>query len=160
MMRFEIARPHHARVIAASMRARDIAEIRAGWDKEPLEAIYEAMHGSIYARTLFCDLEPLCMYGLAPLSVLSGSARVWVFGTQAIDKHPVAFARASRLGVAALFCHCSLMTNLVDSEDTAAMRWLEWLGGTCVLPLHRRGNRLFAQFVLANLKERRKCQRG
>lgn len=147
------AEVRHARLIANSMRARDVAEVRAGWNREPFEAMREALSSSYYARTLFIGLEPLCIFGLAPLSILGmGSARIWMFGTAAIDRHPLAFARASKQYLAEVFQYCNLATNLVDASDTAAMRWLEWLGCTCVLPHQQRGGRLFAQFILVDRK--------
>lgn len=147
------AETRHARLIANSMRARDVMEVRAGWNREPFEAIREAMSSSHYARTLFVGLEPLCIFGLAPLSILGcGSARIWMFGTAAIDRHRLAFARATKRYLPEVFQHCTLATNLVDMSDTAAMRWLDWLGGTCVLPHQERGGRLFTQFILVDRK--------
>jgi hypothetical protein len=156
------AQVRHARLIAKCMRPKDIAEVRAGWSREPYEAIREAMSASFYARTLFAGFEPLCIFGLAPLTVLGGTARVWMFASAAIDRHPRAFARASREHLRELFTHCTLATNLVDTGDAAVMRWLQWLGGTCVLPGHERGGRLFAQFILVDRKpvETRECRQG
>lgn len=156
------AQVRHARLIAGSMRPRDVEEVRAGWGREPFEAMREAMSASFYARTLFQGLEPLCIFGLAPLTVLGGSARAWMFASAAIDRHPYAFARASRRYLADLFRHCTLATNLIDLSDRPALRWLEWLGGTCVLPAHDRGGRLFAQFILVDRQPARErvCQQG
>lgn len=122
----------------------------------------EALSESFYARTAFVGMEPLCAFGLAPLTVLSSSARVWIFATAAIDRHPFAFARASKRALVDLFARCSLATNLIDCKDDAATRWLEWLGGTYVLPIQSRGGRLFAQFILVNreVREQRQCQLG
>lgn len=160
-MRLETAQPHHIRMIARSMRERDVIEVRAGWGMDPLEAMCLALAESYYAKTLFHDLEPLMMYGLAPLSVLGGSARLWIFATAAIDRHPIGFARASKRCLSEAFEHASLITNLIDFEDGPAMRWLTWLGGQCVLPPQKRGGRLFAQFILADPhKGARACQRG
>lgn len=130
------------------MRPRDVAEIREGWQKEPLEAMQECLRESYFARTMLCDLEPLCMYGLAPMMVLSGAARFWIFGTAAIDRHPLAFARACKLGKRELFMHCSLATNLIDVNDQPVMRWMQWMGGEALLPLRTKGGRVFAQFVI------------
>jgi hypothetical protein len=145
-MRFEVAHHRHIRLISASMRARDIAEIQWAVGQEPERAMREALEHSFYARTLFMGLEPLAMYGLAPLSMLAGHARIWIFGTSAIDRHKIAFTRASKLAISALFCHCSLMTNIVATNDEAAIKWLKWLGGSLVENKYAAG---FTQFVIA-----------
>ena len=125
-MRFEPAHLRHIRLISADMRPGDRLEIAAAWG-EPAAAMAVCLTSSFYARTLFHEMRPLAMYGLAPMSIMAGHARAWCFGTAAIDQHKIAFARASRLALSALFGHCSLMTNVVDKNDAAAVRWLEWL---------------------------------
>ena len=160
-LRFEPAITRHARLIASAMRPGDIEEIRAGWDKEPLEAMRIALTESYYARTMFMGLQPLCMYGLAPLTVLTGCARIWIFVSTAVDAHPFAFARASRVALREVMAVAPIVTNLVDVQDEPVMKWLEWLGGRFVSPPMERGGRLFAQFVIAEqgrAGEKKKCR--
>lgn len=156
------AEVRHARLIAGSMRPRDVEEVRAGWGREPFEAMREALSASYFARTLFQGFEPLVMYGLAPLTVLGGTARVWIFASAAIDRHPFAFARASRRWLPELFAHCSLATNFIDLGDKPALKWLDWIGGTFVLLPQQRGGRLFAQFILVDREPLggRQCQQA
>jgi hypothetical protein len=156
-MKFEPAHLRHIRLIDADLRARDRAELAAVWG-EPKAAMMQCLQNSFYARTLFLGLEPLAMYGLAPMSLLAGHARAWCFGTQAIDRHPIAFARASRLALYALFGHCSLMTNIVDKDDAAAIRWVEWLGGSLVERTFTHGDKVFQQFVITG--GRAKCRQA
>ncbi len=158
-MRIEIAKANHIRIIAATMRPRDIEEVRAGWSKEPAEAMNEALEASYFARTMFYDLEPLCIYGLAPLLVLSGSARFWIFASAAIDRHPLAFARACVKARDEVFANCTLATNLIDYEDRSAMRWMQWLGGRALLPFSSRGGRIFSQFIITG-NQGRQCRRA
>lgn len=142
------------------MRQRDIEEIRAGWGLDPILAMRNCLSASSYARTAFVGLAPLCMYGIAPMSMMGQSARLWMFGTDLIDRHPMAFARASRREIPKLMRFASLLTNLVDVHDTAAMRWLEWLGATYVLKPNELGGKLFVQFIINTPKKetRHVCQ--
>lgn len=158
-MRLETAQAHHIRTIAQTMRPRDVEEVSAGWGVDPTNAMTAALSESFYARTMFRDLEPLVMYGLAPLMLLSSHARFWIFATAAVDRHPLAFARACKRYLPEIFEHCALITNLIDQADAPAMRWMQWMGGTCVLPAQLRGGRLFAQFILAD-QRRPRCQRA
>jgi hypothetical protein len=150
MTRIMDADIRHARLIAASMRPRDAEEVRAGWGREPYEAMREALSASYYARTMFQGFEPLVMYGLAPLTVLGGSARFWIFSSAAIDRHRFAFARGCKRHLPELWNHCTLATNFIDLGDKSALKWLLWMGGTCALRPEVRGGRLFAQFILVD----------
>lgn len=139
----------HARIIATQMRESDRCEIRAGWDQEPYEAMLAALANSSYARTAFHGLEPLAMFGISHLSILGNSAQVWCFGTRAIDRHPLIFARASRQILPEIFARAPILTNWVDMGDAQALRWLAFLGATYVSQPTSRGGRHFEQFILA-----------
>ena len=157
-LRFEYPTAGHARIVAANMRARDIAEIKSGWSLEPEEAILAAVRNSpSEAATLFYGLEILAIFGLVQLSILGESAQVWCFGTTAIDRYPLTFARASRRVLSALHRHARVLTNVVDASDIRALRWLKFLGATYVLEPELRGGRVFGQFILASQQERQ-CQ--
>jgi hypothetical protein len=156
-MRFDPALPRHIRLIAADLRDRDRLEIAAAWG-EPTAAMAACLANSFYARTVFEGLEPLAMYGLAPMSMLAGYARAWCFGTRAIDRHRFAFARASRLALYPLFWHCSLMTNIIDRDDAAAIRWVKWLGGSLLDRSFTHGDKVFQQFVITG--GRAKCRQA
>lgn len=156
-MRFDIALPRHIRLIDADLRPRDRAEISAAWG-DPSAAMAKCLAESFYARIAFHGMEPLAMYGLAPMSMLAGHARAWCFGTQAIDRHPFAFARASRLAIYALFGHCSLLTNIIDKNDKVAVRWVHWLGGSVLDREFTHAGLTFRQFVIAGGRSR--CQLG
>lgn len=157
-LRFEYPTPGHARIVAASMRERDVLEVRAGWGMEPEAAILAAIDASPReACALFYGLELLAIFGLSHLSILGDSAQVWCFGTRAIDRHPMTFARASKRILSALFRHARILTNIVDIGDEKALRWLRFLGGTYVLQPELRGGRLFGQFILAGEKQCRQA---
>lgn len=149
----------HAHLVASNMRARDREEIRDGWEMEPEAAIIECLTKSYLARTAYLGLEILAIYGLSPITVLGRTSQVWCFGTTAIDEHPLVFARASKRELADLHHHASLLTNLVDVNDSLAMKWLAFLGATRVLQPERRGARLFGQFILAGA-ERQRCRQA
>ena len=153
MIRWDVAKHHHADLIARSMRARDIEEIRVGWGMEPRDAILHALTASFYARICFTGMEPLGIYGLSPVSVLSQTAQVWIFGTRYIDAHKRAFLRASREAMGAIYGHAARVTNFIDASDEPANRWLRWLGGRVILTEVDRGGRMFHQFLLEG-----KCQ--
>lgn len=147
-LRIEEAVPGHARIVIRNMRARDLEEVLAGWGN-PENAIQEAIAASPdFARTAFWELEPVAIFGMRRLTVMGASAEVWCFGTRAIDRHRMAFLRASRAVVAEMHELNPMLTNQVDANDHEAIKWLSWLGASSALPPQMRGGRLFAQFFL------------
>lgn len=159
MIHVEHAHIRHARLIAPIMRPRDVIEIRQLHDVGPIEAMRQALDASAYARTMFYGFEPLAMYGLAPFTLLASTARLWIFATSAIDRHPLAFARACRKHLVDLMKQCDQATNLIALDDLPALKWADWLGCTCVLPHQLHGGRLFAQFLLRR-ESGAQCQSG
>lgn len=152
MIRFEQGAERHASLVARCMRPKDVEEVWAGWGLAPYPAILAAMRKSFHVRVALWDMAPLAMYGLSTVGMLAGSAQLWIFGTQHIDRHSFAFARASRRELANLHKRARLITNFVDRNDTRAMHWLKWLGGICELPDQERGGRVFTQFILEDEK--------
>jgi hypothetical protein len=155
MIRWDVAREHHAELIARSMRPRDIEEIRVGWGLEAAEAIRHALRASYFARVCFVGMLPLGIYGLSPICVMSQTAQVWIFGTRYIDTHKLAFLKASRYAMKAIYHHAAKVTNFIDANDTPANRWLDWRGGKVILRDIDRGGRMFHQFLLEG-----RCQPG
>jgi len=161
-LRIVAANAGHAHLVACNMRERDRAEISASNEGKPVEAvILEALAGSpSYASTMFYGLEVLAIYGLGDLRVLGGAAVAWCFGTTAIDRHPLVFARASVRGIRDMHARCPVLTNIVDITDAQALRWLEFLGATYALQPRNLGGKLFQQFILARPGGEKRCRQG
>ena len=73
------------------------------------------------ARTMLICGEPAGMFGL--MHHESGTV-VWGVWTHAIERHPVAFLRATRR-IAQSMGECM---NYVDARNEAAVKWFRWLG--------------------------------
>lgn len=125
------------------MRARDRAELVAGWNQTGWETLSVGMADSSRALTVLHGLKPLCAAGIIPIEILTGRYALWIVGTQEIDRHPFAFARASRQWLPRLLEGCTTVTNLIDKSDERALKWAKWLGFE-FSPYQ--GNRHFLQF--------------
>jgi len=148
VIRWDIPQAHHVSLIAKNMRPRDVEEIKVGWGLDADEAIQHALNHSYYARVCFVDMQPLAIYGLSTICVVSQTAQVWIFGTKFIDRHKFSFMKASKVAVRALALHAPRMTNFIDAMDTPAQKWLTAIGGRVILKGVDRGGRVFHQFLL------------
>lgn len=121
-------KPAHCRLVAHDIRERDREELRVGWGSAPWETMSVGMADSTRALTVLNDLKPMCVAGVIPLEILTGRYALWIVGTNEIDRHPFAFARASRKWLPRLLDGCGIVTNLIDSLDKPALKWAQWLG--------------------------------
>lgn len=110
------------------MRPRDRRELNLGWRQSPQQVMADGLAFSVRTLTLLNDLKPLCMCGIVPIHLLSGHYLLWIVPTREIDRHRVVFARASKRYLPQLMAGCRLVTNLIDRQDGAAVRWARWLG--------------------------------
>ena len=70
------------------------------------------------------------VWGLAPTSLLSGSAYLWLYTTPVVDDHKFIFARYSQLFMEQMLdVYPEIRGHVVAGEDRS-VRWLKWLGAT------------------------------
>ncbi len=139
------ARAAHILTIARRMRQADRDEVFAASGYTPAEALIYSLRRSSIAYTALIDGKPEVMFGAADLNILAGIGVPWLLGTDAIDKHYVAFLRRSVWWRGQLSKRYPVMRNFVDDRNRAAKRWLRWLGFTLSDPVDMRGHafRLF-----------------
>lgn len=92
------------------------------------EALDDGLKRSDWALTGLIDGEPVCMFGVAPVSILNGEGAPWMLGTEQLEQAQVAFLRACRGVVADMERTYPRLMNVVDARNTVAIRWLRWLG--------------------------------
>lgn len=139
------ALPDHVASIADRMRQADRDEIAAGSGKTPGEALSFSLDKSTLARTALIDGVPEVMFGVGDLNVLAGVGAPWLLGTDAVERHYVAFLRGSIDWRDQLLARYSVLRNVVDVRNRASLRWLQWLGFTLSEPILLKGHefRLF-----------------
>lgn len=139
------ARAAHVRSIARRMRQADRDEVFAASGRSPVGALTFSLRKSSHAWTAIIDGVPEVMFGVGELNVLAGIGAPWLLGTDAVDRHYVAFLRRSVWFRDQLLRRYPTMRNFVDVRNRASIRWLRWLGFTLSDPVDFRGHefRLF-----------------
>jgi hypothetical protein len=120
----------HVARIALNCREADRHELWTGWRHTPERALRFGLEQSSHVWTGVANMRPFCMVGVVPESVLSGSGRIWLIGTDEILEHQLAFLRRCRPILARMQAVYSTLSNEVAAENESAVRWLEWLGFT------------------------------
>lgn len=136
----------HAASLARRMRRADADEVWASGRLLPADALRVSLGLSLKAWTGTVDGVPMCIFGVAPLSLMSGYGAPWMLGAEGLERHAVAFLRRNRPFVAEMRAVFPRMENWVDARNAASIRWLRWLGftihpaapwGAHDLPFHR-----------------------
>ncbi len=135
------AKPAHIRTIARRMRKADRDEVRASSGCTPQKALVFSLRKSSVAYTVLIDGRPEVMFGVGDLNILTGVGAPWLLGTDAVERHYVAFLRGSREWRGKLLMRYPIMRNLVDERNRVSVRWLKWLGCTLSDPVVIRGHR-------------------
>ena len=121
------ALPEHVDELVQNMRAEDRAEVEATGD-DPKSALLHSIERSTEAWTAFADGRVICMFGIAPPTILSDMAVPWLLTAEEMPKHKRIFLSRSRQVVEDWRQQYTLMVNYVDARYAKALRWLEWLG--------------------------------
>lgn len=122
-----VARPEDVPALVADAREQDVQEMQALGDTYE-GALRKSLDISTWAVTGCVDGVPVCMFGVAPGSVLGGTGIPWMLGTNALVQHEKAFLRRCRGVVDAMRRTYPSLVNIVDERNTTAKKWLAWLG--------------------------------
>ena len=110
------------------VRQADIDEITEALGVPMEEALFDAVTGSLNARKIVVDGDVVAVFGDAVYSILGSIGVPWLISTIHVERHACAFLRVCKPEVQGMLtCHQYLL-NYVDARNTAAIRWLKWLG--------------------------------
>lgn len=132
--------------IAAMVRQADIEEITGALGIPIREALLQGITDSLKVSKIVAAGEVVAVFGDAVHSVLGRIGVPWLISTTAIERQPRAFLRVCAGEVADMLTRHDVLFNYVDARNTAAIRWLKWLGfqfddpepyGPNGMPFHR-----------------------
>jgi hypothetical protein len=133
ILRLEVTTLEHMAEVAQHMRQADVAEVLSSHGLTPAQALAVSLNGSAFARTLFIDDHVAAIFGVRKLADV---AEPWALTTDAVDRFPVAFMRASRRVVRKLLPLYPELRQCIDARHTQALGWLQRLGFTVAKRAH------------------------
>lgn len=123
-----LATPEDVAELAVSVREPDRKEIWRSSATSPEAALRRALKVSDVVWTGRYDGDLVCMFGVAPVSIITGVGSPWMVGTDLIEKHARPFLRANKTYIGHMLRKYPTLMNYADTENVVAVRWLEWLG--------------------------------
>lgn len=115
-------------VLVRNMRDHDIQEVNAATHMGIRNAVKTSVDLSSYSKTGLVNDELVCMWGVCPISLLSGSGSPWMLGTDLIKKKQRIFLRRSKPWLDDIRKDYRYLENFVDARNTLSIKWLKWLG--------------------------------
>lgn len=122
------SRASHLRRLAAVMRQADKDEVMAASGRSPLWCLMQSYRKSAICMTVLIDGEPEMIFGAGDLSVLTGLGAPWLLASDRAVSCRAEFLRGSIRWRDQLLQRYSVLRNIVDCRNKAAIRWLRWLG--------------------------------
>jgi hypothetical protein len=77
---------------------------------------------------------PLCVVGVAQVSLLEGTGNLWMLATEELFRHPRLLVAAGRRHVALLHRAYPALMGRIDARRTGTLKWLQMLGFTVGAP--------------------------
>lgn len=114
--------------IAAIARQADIDELTEALGVTIEDALLCGIRDSLNARQIVVDGQVVAVFGDAVFSLLGGVGVPWLISTIHVQKHPRAFLQVCKPEVRQMLTRHHHLMNYVDARNTAAIRWLKWLG--------------------------------
>jgi hypothetical protein len=127
MLTLRAATLDDARYVGARLRAGDAAEVLL-FGLDGVQAIEQSMRDSLASECIVLDGEPAAVLGLLMPDLTSGVGVPWILTTEAVERHPVAFGRASRRILNRALDVAHRLENVCDARYTRSLAWIEWLG--------------------------------
>lgn len=128
------------------VRDADRREFLAASGEDPEQVIERGLRDSLEVMAGRVDGELVCIFGIASRGILATVWVPWLVATDSMYRHRREFVGHCRPVLDAMLDRYPKLENFVDARNTAAIRWLRWLGftihdaeayGVSRLPFHR-----------------------
>ncbi len=133
--------------LARDLRLEDCLELEASSKATVLNQIEHAVAISMHPGAAFGpDGELLCLFGAAPMGLMSDCAAPWCLGTDDLFRFPQATTKGSQRYFMQIGQQYPRLMNYVDARNTTSIRWLRRMGfeidppepfGHLKMPFHR-----------------------
>jgi len=115
-------------ILVRNMREHDKQEVNAATRMGIRNAVKTSVKLSSYSKTGLVNDELVCMWGVCPISLISGSGSPWMLGTDLIKEKQRIFLRRSKPWLDDIRKDYRYLENFVDERNVLSIKWLKWLG--------------------------------
>lgn len=113
---------------ALVLRKADREEVEALTGRDPQDVLVESVHTSAKAWSGLADGRLVCMFGVAPQSLIGAVGIPWLLGSPEVCTFSRQFLRRNKAYVREMLRDFPILRNVVDQRNAVSIRWLGWLG--------------------------------
>lgn len=110
------------------LRKADNDECMAGSGGSADEAMQTGFEVSKWCKVFMADETPVCVFGVAPLTMLSETGVPWMLGTDLVRRYPRAIVVLGKMYVKLMLKDYIRLENFVHIENNIAIKWLKNCG--------------------------------
>lgn len=114
--------------IARHLRKQDRVEVEAATGKSAERVLFDSWRSSKGTWIARVDGVPACLYGIAAHDSFEGFGVPWMVGTDEMLRHQRALIFDAKKWVEKMQAQYPTLINATHARNTAAIRWLRWLG--------------------------------
>lgn len=114
--------------LAPNMRQSDRKEIWVSRHRTPKSALSSGFTESILCFTVEAKGNPIAMFGMVAKTILGKTASVWLLASPELEKIQRILVKHSRHFIDIMLEYYPILSNYVDVENRASIRWLRWSG--------------------------------
>ncbi len=118
----------HIQQILPFIRQADRDEFWAAAHQSPEEVLEDGLKISTEIKSGIVQDKVICIFGLAPVSLLCGQGVVWMVGSTLLDQYAHLFLRYDKHTVNDWLDTYPHLFNYVDARNIRAKKWLKRLG--------------------------------
>lgn len=122
------ATPEDLERVAPHLTPEGLKELAEVYGMSAQECLRRNFAASTEAWAMVKGETVLCLFGVAPLSVLEGVGEFWIVSTTHICSNRFAFARMCRAFLPRLMERWGELRGLVEHSRIDVMTWARWLG--------------------------------
>lgn len=126
---FRPARYGDINAIARRLRDIEVLELKA-MGTTPKRSLYLGLKGSAMAWTGLVDGRPEAMFGVVPISLMDGTGRPWMLGTERARRAGRLWLTVAPRFIDWISADYPNLENYVHRDNAASIRWLKRLGFT------------------------------
>lgn len=115
-------------LIRSGIRKSDEMEGYLLTGKDPYDELHDSFYHSTVIKTAFINGKARALFGVVPLSLLSGVGCVWFVAHEEVEQYKKDFFYTSKKEVYGLFKNFDYIYNYADAENKKSLKWLKLIG--------------------------------